>query len=262
MKPTTKPTDIGANRTGVASSPVSAKKLVEAARQAAPVATFELQALEVIRLAYDEEAEPVGTVPPPATLKGAVKATVKALTGEKATVLIDQMGGRLAFERTGTRLYEALLTKLQAADVHPGGPSLEELQEIRDEELAHVALLASGLERLGADPTAMTPCADVAAVASEGVLKVLVDARTTLTQSLEAILTAELTDNDAWSMLVTLAQKMGQDELAAEFREALLEEEEHLALVRTWLQSSLEGQAGVSDKAPAAPSPAIPIPPG
>jgi ferritin-like protein len=191
-----------------------------------------------------------------------VKTVGKALMGEKATVLLDLMAARLAFERTGTRLYEALLTKLQAAGAHPGGPSQTDLEQIRDEELAHAALLAECLQRLGGDPTAMTPGADVTAVASEGILKVVVDARTTLTQSLEAILIAELADNDGWTMLVNLAEKMGQDEMATEFREALVEEEDHLDHVRTWLQSSLEGQAGVAGEGPAATPPPAPAPLG
>jgi rubrerythrin len=62
-------------------------------------------------------------------------------------------------------------------------------------------------------------------------------------------------------MLVVLAEKMGQDELAARFREALVDEEDHLERVRLWLQSSLEGQAGVADKGSGAPPPAAPTPP-
>jgi len=261
MKPNTDPTDLGANRTGAAASPRDSQKLVEGARQGVPRASFDLAALQAERVSFNDDADPVGTVPPPATLKGAVKTVGKALMGEKATVLIDQMAARLAFERTGTRLYEALLTKLLAAGSHPGGPNQTELEEIRDEELAHAALLADALVRLGADPTAMTPAADITAVASEGVLKVLVDARTTLTQCLEAILIAELTDNDSWAMLVNLADKMGQDEMAADFREALLQEEDHLDRVRNWLQLSLEGQAGVTGEGPSAAPPPVPASP-
>jgi rubrerythrin len=256
MKTTTDPTDLGANRTGIASSPADSQKLIDGARQGVPRAAFTPTALETERAFWNDDAEPVGTVPPPASLKGAVKTVTKALVGEKATVFLDQMGARLAFERTGTRLYEALLSKLQAAGDHPGGPTRTELEEIRDEELAHAALLADSMKRLGADPTAMTPCADVTGVASEGLLKVLADPRTTLTQCLDAILIAELADNDAWNMLAGLAEKMGQDELAGQFRGALEEEEEHLELVRGWLQASLEGQAGVAGKPPAATPPA------
>jgi hypothetical protein len=63
------------------------------------------------------------------------------------------------------------------------------------------------------------------------------DVRTTLNQSLEAILVAELADNVAWAVLVDLAETMGQDTLAADFREARAQQEEHLARLRTWLQS-------------------------
>jgi rubrerythrin len=260
MKPTTKPTDIGANRTGIASSPADGKKLVEGARQGVAGPSFDLRPLETVRASYNDQAEPVGTVPPPATVKGAVKAVGKALQGEKATVLIDLMAGRLGFERTGTRLYEALLAKLDAADPHPAGPTRGELEEIRDQELAHAALLADALQRLGADPTALTPSGDVNAVASEGILRVICDPRMTLTQSLQAILVAELADNDAWATLVSLTEKMGQDELADQFREALAQEETHLERVSAWVQGSLEGQAGVA-RAPAAPPPAAPTPP-
>ena len=80
-----------------------------------------------IRTAYIEAAGPVGSVPPPGTAKGAVKAGMQALTGRKAHVFIDRIGERLAFERTGTRLYEALITKCCAqADgdvLLPGGVS-------------------------------------------------------------------------------------------------------------------------------------------
>jgi hypothetical protein len=48
-------------------------------------------------------------VPPPTSMKGMAKSALQALKGEKATVLIDKLAERLAFERTGTRLYETLI---------------------------------------------------------------------------------------------------------------------------------------------------------
>ena len=54
-------------------------------------------------------------MPVPGNLKGAAKAAVKALKGEKAAVFLDKLGERLAFERTGVRLYEAVLAKVPAA---------------------------------------------------------------------------------------------------------------------------------------------------
>jgi hypothetical protein len=48
-------------------------------------------------------------------------------------------------------------------------------------------MLKSIIERHGGDPTAVTPSMDLQATASRGVMQVIVDPRTTLLQSLEAI---------------------------------------------------------------------------
>src|SRR5690349_17143870 len=81
---------------------------------------------------------------------------------------------------------------------------------------------------------ALTPDAGPYTVAPEGLLALLAGARTTPTQPLEALLGGEPSGSEAWSVLVSLAAVMGQDELAAEFREAMLQEEEHRARVRAW----------------------------
>ena len=88
-----------------------------------------------------------------------------------------------------------------------------------DTQFTHLAWQRSEKElanvkyTMGADPTAETPSADVIGVASQGLLQVITDPRTTLSQSLEAMLTAELTDNDGWETLAALADDLGQTEL-------------------------------------------------
>jgi len=134
--------------------------------------------------------------------------------------------------------------KLQAAHDHPGGPTRAEIEGIRDDEIRHAMLLKRAIETLGADPTAVTPSADVAAVASQGLVAVLTDPRTTLSEALKTLVIAELADNDAWVTLRELAQRLGQDDLANEFSRALDEEEEHLAMVRSWVNSSIMSRAG------------------
>ena len=69
------------------------------------------------------------------------------------------------------------------------------------------------------------------------------DPRTDLRQSLEAALIAELADNDCWQTLVALANGFGREDLAAQFTEALEQEQEHLSLVRGWLGSALSFNA-------------------
>lgn len=240
-----KPIDIGDNRTGVARSPLDAKATAEGAAEGVPAARLAEAELLAARLDYSKEAGPVGTMPPPLSIKGVAKATVQALKGRSPSVFLDLLGERLAFERTGTRLYDALLCKLEAASIHPGGPTRADLERIRDEELAHAGLVKKALEKLGADPTVVTPCADVSAVASSGLLAVCTDPRSTLTESLKAVQIAELADNDAWLVLADLASRLGLDDLAAEFRQALAEEANHLALVRSWASTALAGQLGV-----------------
>jgi ABC-type phosphate/phosphonate transport system substrate-binding protein len=68
--------------------------------------------------------------------------------------------------------------------------------------------------KLGGDATVQTPSADVAGVISHGVSQIMSDPRTTVAQSLQAVLTAELADNDGWQMLQDLTEQLGHAELA------------------------------------------------
>jgi rubrerythrin len=258
MKPSTKPTDLGANRTGIKTSPANAKKQREAAAAAVPNAAVETMGLAELRAEVSSESEPVGTVPPPATLKGAVKAAIKAVQGEKLTVFLDLIGERLAFERTGVRLYDALLAKLEAAAPHPEGPTSSDLRTIRDQELAHFHLLAGVCEELGGDSTAVTPAADIIGVASSGLVKVVTDPHTTFNQALKAALIAELADNDGWTLLSELANQLDLSEIAEQFDQAAEVEEEHLTNVRNWLERSVAGEAGIEFPDMEAPGPTSP----
>ncbi|HEU5054881.1 MAG TPA: ferritin-like domain-containing protein [Kofleriaceae bacterium] len=243
-----KPTDTTLrNRTGIKASPIDSKKMIEAAERAIPDAMVSTEPAEMnaLRLEYSSSAPPVGTMPLPASLEGAAKTAAKMIEGENGNVFLDHLAARLAFERTGTRLYDALLVKHEAASVHEGGPTREDLLHIRDQELEHALMLIRCIEELGGDPTAMTPAADIQAVASSGIPQVLADPRTTLSQALEAVLIAELADVDSWEMLLDLAEGLGQDEMAERFQLALSQEEEHLASVRQWVATSLLGQAGI-----------------
>lgn len=239
-----KPTDIGPNRTGIATSPIDSKRVAEAASEADTTGLADGQALEDERVRWSRNAMPLGTMPPPGTVKGVIKTVLERLEGHKATVFIDKLGERLAFERTGVRLYDALLAKYEAAHVHEGGPTRAELEQIREDELRHFALVRDAVMELGADPTAMTPSADVTAVSSLGWIQVLTDPRSTLSQCLAVMMSAEATDSEGWDLLVAMAEALGFDDMATQFRLALVEEEEHVIKVRTWLSRALLGQAG------------------
>jgi ferritin-like protein len=233
------------NRTGIGMSPIDSQQMIDAAQATPPSSQGDASALAALDSAYIEEAEPVGSVPLPGTLKGVAQATLGKLTGKNPEVLIDKLGERLAFERTGTRLYDYLINKCETTQAD-SGISIDTLRRFRREEAQHFKLVAKALESLGADPTAQTPGADVGAVASSGVLQVLSDPRTSVSQSLEAILTAELVDNAGWELLFKLAGQMGLYDMETEFRVALMEEENHLMQIRQWYEQSALAEAGVA----------------
>jgi rubrerythrin len=237
------------NRTGMALSPKHSKEMMETPAMTEPSSMGDETGIAEVRGAYTKDAEPIGSMPPPPTMKGAAKTAMKAIQGEHATVLLDKIGERLAFERTGTRLYEALLARF--GDMKPkvsDGLTRARLEQILEEEREHFTMLHEVMKEMGGDPTAVTPSADVSGVLSMGVPQVLLDARMSFNQCLEAILLAELADHDGWSMLIELAEAFGQDELTERFAEALREEGEHLRDVRAWVKAGTLDQAGVASK--------------
>ena len=226
------------NRTGLAVSPEMAQELQETVPKADPAAITE-DGLAVTRASYAEAAEPVGTMPPPANLGGVVRSMAKALTGQNALAFMDKLGERLAFERSGVRLYQGLIAKHEVHGSWKGGPSRADLEHIRDEEYEHFRLINRVMTELGGDPTAMTPSADLHGIISEGLPCAIADPRTDFRESMEAILVAELVDNDCWETLIDLARSLGHDVQADEFEKALENEMEHLENVRTWLAAGL-----------------------
>jgi rubrerythrin len=235
--------EVGKNRTGIDLSPIDKKLLIEGAEATIPSMDGDESAIDETRAEYLEDAVSIGSMPPPGTVKGAASTVAEMAKGTKATVLLDKLGERLAFERTGSRLYMTLIGKLEASEPLPGGPTRADLEKIQREELAHFEMLRSTMLELGADPTAITPSADVAAVSSMGVLQVVGDPRMNLKQSLEAILIAELVDNDAWQILTELAVTAGHPKLGERFQRALTEEREHLLNVRAWVKKATLGEA-------------------
>lgn len=252
-------TTTGMNRTGASASPAGAQAMEEAVARYSPPGPIDLSQAKEMRLLFGQEAGPLGSVPPPTSLGDMVRTGVSKLMGEHPEILLDKIGERIAFERGGTRLYDALIVKYEGA-VNAGAkvPSpadavkaagagtddvalmgddsaLATLQRIRAEELQHFQLLCDAMRQLGGDPTAQTPCADVIGTASMGLIQVVTDPRTTLAQALSAILTAELTDNAGWELLIQLAEQAGETGLVSEFAQALTEEQRHLSTVQAWL---------------------------
>jgi rubrerythrin len=156
----------------------------------------------------------------------------------RPTQFVDKLGERLAFERTGVRLYGALISKFDTFGSFEGGPTREALVEIMNQEYQHFMLLTEAVAQVGGDPTVVTPSADLHATMTNGVMAVMVDPRTSLAQCLEAALLAELADNAAWEALAELAMQNGEDDLAARFEAARSQEAVHLENVKSWIAAA------------------------
>jgi len=247
-KKTEKPEQPGSNLTGTQSAPIQSARTEQGAIAAGPNPVGSphdfLTAHAELWMRYASDLEPVGTMPPPGTLKGLAKSAIDMVSGTNAQVLIDKLGERMAFERTGTRLYELMCMKLDLRGSWSGGPDRQDLVQIRNDEHQHFQLLAEAIRELGGDPTAVTPAADLVAVESQGLQAVVADPRTTPAQALHAIMSAELVDGAGWELLIQLAQAAGRDPMVVRFRQAAVKEEEHLRKVRRWLRNHMKMESG------------------
>ncbi|MEX1057247.1 MAG: ferritin-like domain-containing protein [Natronospirillum sp.] len=194
---------------------------------------------------YLEDADPLGSVPIPGTAKGTVKSALKKATGKRPEVFFNKLGERLAYERSGVRIYEQLIAKCEYGDRAGRAETqipLERLKEFRDQEAEHFLLVVNAMHILGADPTAVTPDADMMGLGASGLMKVIADPRTSVSQSMEAMLAIELTDNAAWELLIKLAEDMGLTDMVQDFSHALKQEQVHLTQVRQWVEECVRGQ--------------------
>ncbi|WP_028241126.1 ferritin-like domain-containing protein [Stutzerimonas azotifigens] len=232
---------LGTNVTGVQMSPKDTESLLEAVNEIHPDVPGDTSGLMRERAERASEAERIGSVPLPGSAKGMLKSSMDMLRGKSPEILLDKMGERLAYERNGVRLYDAMIAKVKGSDT-PDSELVGTLQHIRDEEYEHMMLVARHIETLGADPTAQTPCADVVGVLGMGALQTITDPRTNVEQCMNALLTIELADNAAWEMLIELAEAGGHPNIAQDFKHALDQENDHLVKVKTAMRRSLIGQ--------------------
>lgn len=200
------------NRTGVKTSMELARDMLAGIKEFKPFPMSQAVTARECRQQYIDEAEPLGTVP---------------------SILFDKLSERLAFERGGVRLYDALITKCES-NLPPD--TIELFEKIRFEEADHLSLVEETIVSLGGDPTLQSPCADVVGVSTMGLIQVLNDPRTTVAQCLQAILIAELTDNAGWEMLIPLLEEAQQTQNIELFVQAKSHEEEHLRIVKEILE--------------------------
>lgn len=255
-------THLGQNRTGMQMSPIDSAAMLKGADEIADAiepteVDADLLSADMrgdladaqLRESYAADADGgLGSVPLPVTLTGVAKSGVDMLTGKRPQVLMDKLGERLAFERGGVRLYDALLVKCRATDGGPlGEGEIATLQSFRDQEAQHMELVAQALVDLGGDPTAQTPCADLVGTEAMGMVQAMNDPRTTLLQGLHVMLDAELIDNASWELLGRLARSAGHDAVAERFEVAVQQEALHLRTLTELVGRLTLQDAGVAD---------------
>jgi ferritin-like metal-binding protein YciE len=223
------------NRTGIGLSPEMAARMLELSVLTKPSTEGSGKALLRDREGYIGAGIPIGSMP------------ALSVDGSESEIhLLDKLGERMAFERTGTRLYEGLINKAKIMKETSTGPDLDNLVEIHDEELKHFFMLKETIRQLGGDPTIQTPSADVSMVISQGALQVVTDPRTLVSHGLQAVLVAELTDNAGWDFLIKLAAGLGYTDMVNSFTKALENEEKHLLSVKQWLSIGMMEKAALA----------------
>ena len=231
------------NRTGSHLSEEQLQQMIEGTREFAPTSKGSAKLTANNRMTYAEDGETVGSYVPPENLRAFKDAAERAPNEQTMDKFMDKLGARLAFERSGVRLYEGMIAKVEALGSFEGGPSVEDLQHIRDEEFEHFTMLRDCIEQLGGDPTAVTPSGDVQATLLKGVSDVMADPRIGVVYSLEALLIAELSDHASWDALEEIARSAGAEDMADLFDSALDKEEEHLNMVESWIAAAIKLEA-------------------
>lgn len=225
--------EFGFNKTPTQLHPVMTQSMIQGSEEFPPHAEDIAFDAFSVRKSYIQNSEQLGSVPLPSTFRGAVSSSVQAIQGNSPSVLIDKLGERLAFERSGVRLYDALITKCKSAE-----PTLDitVLEQFRNDEAEHFALVRDCIIAMGGDPTAQTPCADSSGMAAMGLMQVLNDPRSSIPQCVEAILIAELADLAAWELLIQLMNEADIDQYIERFQQAVVTEDRHMQTIKGWLE--------------------------
>jgi rubrerythrin len=163
----------------------------------------------------------------------------KLIHGHAAQIL-DALGARLAFERTGVKLYDTVITKIQRSGEPRYHRILKKLHEIRDDEKEHEEWLEAQIRAVGGRPDEITTLSQLEAEESTGIQNVILDGHEKTLHLLHALLAAEAADNAGWDLLVKLADQTGDKKAKRAFMKRMASEMEHLAYIRAAVQRGAE----------------------
>ena len=155
--------------------------------------------------------------------------------------VIDLLNERLAFERTGVRLYDKMILRMRLLEDAQVERMIPKMQRYRDEEKEHEEWLEDQIRELRGDDHLPTEKSVLVLAETQGIERVIArDPR--LPHDFHALLAAELADTAGWDILVRLADAFGDGVASKEFKQRLREEREHLSFVRRTVERYLKEQ--------------------
>jgi bacterioferritin (cytochrome b1) len=157
---------------------------------------------------------------------------MKKLAQAHPEKLLDLLNERLKFERTGVKLYDMVLAKLNLCKDQTFTPMIGQIKTVREQEKEHEEWLEDCIRGLGGTAHEETELSELVERESKGVMDV-VATDDEIPHLFHALLTAELVDNNGWKLLLTIADEADDDEARREFRKRAREEEEHLIFIRS-----------------------------
>lgn len=167
--------------------------------------------------------------------------------------VIDLLCERLAFERSGIRLYDRIVAAMQGSadsELHSLQATME---EHRAEEKEHEQWLEAQVRALGGDASAQTEGSRLVSREAAGIEEVATNDAADLQHLMHALLAAEAVDNAGWELLVELAEDVNDRDARREFTRRLHHEREHLAFVRHVMERlavrSIFGDRGAQERA-------------
>jgi bacterioferritin (cytochrome b1) len=157
---------------------------------------------------------------------------MEKLASKNAAFVLDVLSGRLAFERTGVKLYDKVIEKIERNAEPRYHAILGQLREIRTEEQEHANWLEAQIRALGGFPDEKTDMAELEMQEGSGIESVIVDGHDKAIHLVHALLAAELADNAGWDVLVKLADDAGDRAAKLAFAKRMAEEAKHLLFIR------------------------------
>ena len=161
---------------------------------------------------------------------------MRKLSEHNRARVVDLLCERLAFERSGVRLYDRIIAAMQGSSDSELNAMQSTMEEHRAEEKEHEEWLEAQIRTLGGNLEVECDGAMMANSEAAGIQQIAANESADLRHLLHALLAAEAVDNAGWELLLELAEDVDDRAARREFGRRLHHEREHLAFVRHMME--------------------------